>query len=71
MELSSFEFGLRLTFADLFKNNSIDRDGVFTTLEGDVYELEVMSKSYYWNEHDFCVCTAACDLHEVFHRAHK
>ena len=49
----------------------IDRYSVFIALEEDVSDLGVMSKFYYWNESDFCVSTAVCDLHEDFHRVHK
>ena len=43
MELSSFEFGLRLSLPIYSRTIVIDRYGVFTALEEDVYELEVMS----------------------------
>ena len=71
MELSSFEFGLRLFLQICSRAIVIDRYGVFTTLEKVVYELGVMSKFYYWNENDFCVSTTVCNLHAVFHRVHK
>ena len=57
MELSSFEFGLRLLLPIYSRTIVIDRYGIFTALEEDVYELGVMSKFYHWNEHDFCVST--------------
>ena len=71
MELSSFEFGLRLFLPIYSRTIVIYRYGVFIALEEDVYQLGVMSKFYYWNEHDFCVSTVVCDLHEVFQRVHK
>ena len=71
MELNSFEFGLRLFLLIYSRTIVIDRYGIFTALEEDVYELGVMSKFYYWNENDFCISTVVCDLHEVFHRVHK
>ena len=71
MKLSSFEFGLRLFLPICSRTIVIDRYGVFTALEEDVYELGVMSEFCYWNENDFCVSTAVCDLHEVFDRVHK
>ena len=71
MEFSSFLFGLHLFLLICSGIIVIGRYGIFTVLEEDVYELGVMSKFYYWNENDFCVSTAVCDLHEVFHRFHK
>ena len=71
MELSSFEFGLRLFLPIYSRTTVIDRYGIFTALEEDVYELGVMSKICYWNENDFCVSTAVCNLHQVFHRVCK
>ena len=43
MELSSFEFGLRLILPIYSRTIVIDRYGVFTASEEDVYELGVMS----------------------------
>ena len=71
MELSSFEFGLRLFLPTYSKTIVIDRYDVFTELEEDVYELGVVSKLYYWNKNDFCFGTTLCDLYEVFHKVHK
>ena len=71
MELSSFEFHLRLFLLIYSRTIVIDRYGIFTALEEDLYELGVMSKFYYLNENDFCISTVVCDLHEVFHRVHK
>ena len=71
MELSSFEFSLHLFLPIFSRTIVIDRYGVFTALEEDVYKLGVMSKFYHWNENDFCVSTAVCNLYEVFHRVYK
>ena len=71
MELSSFEFGLCLFLPIYSRTIVIDRYSIFTLLEKDVCKLGVMSKFYYWNEIDFCISTAVCDLHEVFNRVHK
>ena len=46
MELSSFEFGLRLFLPIYSRTIVIDRYGVFTALEEDAYELGVMSKFF-------------------------
>ena len=46
MELSSFEFGLQLFLPIYSRTTVIDRYGVFTALEEDVYELGVMSKFF-------------------------
>ena len=70
MKLSSFEFSLCLFLLICSRTIVIDRYGVFTAFKEDVYELGVMSKFYHWNEHDFCVSTTVCDLHEVFNRVH-
>ena len=43
MELSSFEFGLRLFLLIYSRTIVIDRYGVFTASEEDVYQLGVMS----------------------------
>ena len=43
MELSSFELGLLLFLLIYSRTIVIDRYGVFTTSEEDVYELRVMS----------------------------
>ena len=53
MELSSFEFGLRLFLPIYSRAIMIDRYGTFTAFEKDIYKLGVMSKFYYWNENDF------------------
>ena len=45
MEISSFEFGLRL-FLPIYYSIVIDRYRVFTALEEDVYELGVMPKFF-------------------------
>ena len=71
MELSSFEFGLHLFLPIYSRTIVIDKSGVFTALQEDVYELGVMSKFYYWNENDFCIGTTVWDLYEVFHKVHK
>ena len=52
MEFRSFEFSLHLYLPIYSRTILIDRYGVFTALEEDVYELGVMSKFYYWTEHD-------------------
>ena len=46
MELSSFEFGLHLFLLIYSRTIVIDRYGVFTALEEDVYKLVVMSKFF-------------------------
>ena len=46
MELSSFEFGLHLFLPIYSRTTAIDRYGVFTALEEDVYKLVVMSKLF-------------------------
>ena len=73
MELGSSEFSLCLCLFLLIYSRTIviDRYSIFTALEEDVYELRIMCKFYYWNEHDFCISTVVCNLHEVFHRVHK
>ena len=71
MKLSSFEFSLCLFLPIYSRTIVIDRYGIFTALEEDVYKLGVKSKFYHWSENDFCVSTTVCDLHEVFHRVHK
>ena len=43
MELSSFEFGLCLFLPIYSRTIMIDRHGIFTASEEDVYELGVMS----------------------------
>ena len=71
MELSSFEFGLRLFLPIYSRTIVIERCSVFKTVEEDVYELGVVSKFYHWNENDFCVSTMVCNLYDVFHKVHK
>ena len=71
MELSSFEFGLRLFLLIYSRTIVIDRFSFFTALEEDFYELGVVSKFYYWNENDFCIGTTECNPYEVFHKVHK
>ena len=71
MELSSFEFSLLLFLPIYSRTIVIDRYGVCTALEEDLYELGVMSEFYYLNENDFCISTVVCNLHEVFHRVCK
>ena len=44
MELSSFEFSLRLFLPIYSRTIVIDKYGIFTALEEDVSELGVMSK---------------------------
>ena len=46
MELSSFEFGLRLFLPIYSRTIVIDKYCVFTALEEHVYELEVMSNFF-------------------------
>ena len=46
MELSSFEFDLHLFLLIYSRTIVIDRYGIFTGLEEDVYELGVMSKFF-------------------------
>ena len=46
MEFSSFEFGLRLFLPIYSRTIVIDRYGIFTALEEDVYKLGVMSKFF-------------------------
>ena len=67
MEFSSFEFGLHLFLSIYSRTTVIDRYGIFTMLEEDVYELGVMSKFFTGTKMIFAVC----NLQEVFHRVHK
>ena len=68
MELNSFEFGLCLFLSICSRTIMIDRYGIFIALEEMSMNWVVMSKFYYWNENDFCISTAVCNLHEVFHK---
>ena len=43
MEISSFEFGLHLFLSIYSRTIVIDRYGIFTVLEEDVYQLGVIS----------------------------
>ena len=71
MELNSFKFGLHLFLLIYSRTIVIDRYSVFTALEKDVYELEVMSKFYFWNGKYFCINTAVYNSHGIFHRVYK
>ena len=69
MELSSFEFSLHLFLLIYSRTIVIDRYGIFTALEKDVYKLR-WCLNFITGMKTFCVGTAVCDLHKVFHRVH-